>query len=182
MRKIILLSVALASFLVAADHNKSDTKKPLKAEEQEYNEKVFKRIDEKISEIYRRLEENKNIKASGGTGLDATTLPLMQGSYTISKNGKPHLSEVYAQDSGGGDMYLNKNNNMIISHISDDHTTYKVGGTMVKTPVVFNNQQTPKSTNTVIKPEINTVSQTSSSSSNLLMPPPLPKTIRKEDF
>ena len=176
MKRVIFLSMALASLLLS-DNNKTLTK-----EEQEYNEKVFRRIDDKISEIYRRLEETKNMKASGGVSLDATTLPLMQGSYTISKNGKLLLSEVYVQDSGGGDMYLIKNNNMIITTVRPDHTTYKVGGTTVKTPVVYNNNATPKTTTTVIKPEINTVSQTNSSSNFLAPPPALPKTIKKEDF
>ena len=173
MKRVILLSIALASFLVAADQQK-----PLTKEEQEYNEKVFKRIDDKISEIYKRLDEAKNAKEmGGGTHLDATTLPLMQGSYSISKSGKQQLSEVYVQDSGGGDMYLNKGNNMIISTISDDHTTYKTRGTTVKTPVVYNNNA-PKA-QTAIKPEINTFSQQGSVSSslptNLLPPPPLPR-------
>lgn len=177
MKRIIFLSMALVSLVLSSDQNRTLTK-----EEQEYNEKVFKRIDDKISEIYRRLEETKNMKASGGVSLDATTLPLMQGSYSITKNGKPLLSEVYVQDSGGGDMYLNKNNNMIISTISPDHTTYKVGGTTVKTPVVYNNNATQKTT-TVIKPEINTVSQANNANNNFLAPPPaLPKTIKKEDF
>jgi len=175
MKKIILLSVALASFLVAADQNQ----KP----EQDFNKEVLKRVDEGMTEMRKEIADLKAAKYSGGVikPLDATTLPLMQGSYTISKNGKPLLSEVYAQDSGGGDMYLNKGNNMIISSISGDHTTYKVGGTTVKTPVVYNNA-TPK-TATVIKPEINTVSQTNNSSTNFLAPPPaLPKTFKKEDF
>jgi len=175
MKKIILLSVALASFLVAADQNQ----KP----EQDFNKEVLKRVDEGMTEMRKEISELKAAKYSGGVikPLDATTLPLMQGSYTISKNGKPLLSEVYTQDSGNGEMYLNKSNNMIISSISGDHTTYKVGGTTVKTPVVYNNA-TPK-TATVIKPEINTVSQTNNSSTNFLAPPPaLPKTFKKEDF
>lgn len=176
MKKIILLSVALASFLVAADQNQ----KP----EQDFNKEVLKRVDEGMTEMRKEIADLKAAKSSGGVikPLDATTLPLMQGSYTISKNGKPLLSEVYAQDSGGGDMYLNKGNNMIISSISGDHTTYKVGGTTVKTPVVYNNA-TPKTSPSIIKPEINTVSQTSNSSTNFLAPPPaLPKTFKKEDF
>lgn len=177
MKKIILLSVALASFLVAADQNQ----KP----EQDFNTEVMKRLDEGLSEMKKRLSDLEQAKSTGGSikPLDATTLPLMQGSYTISKNGKPLLSEVYAQDSGGGDMYLNKGNNMIISSISGDHTTYKVGGTTVKTPVVYNNNAAPKTSTSVIKPEINTVSQTNNSSTNFLAPPPaLPKTFKKEDF
>ena len=176
MKKIILLSVALASFLVAADQNQ----KP----EQDFNKEVLKRVDEGMTEMRKEIADLKAAKSSGGgiKPLDATTLPLMQGSYTISKNGKPLLSEVYAQDSGGGDMYLNKGNNMIISSISGDHTTYKVGGTTVKTPVVYNNA-TPKTSPSIIKPEINTVSQTNNSSTNFLAPPPaLPKTFKKEDF
>ena len=169
MRKIIMLSITLASFLVGADQPK-----PLTKEEQEFNEKVFKRIDEKISEMNQRLNEAKNAKEMGGTRLDATALPLMQGSYSIAKNGKPLLSEVYAQDSGGGDMYLNKGNNMIISSISDDHATYKVDSTTIKTPVVYNN--TAPKTQAAIKPEINTVSQTRTNlPANLLPPPPLPR-------
>lgn len=180
MKKIIMLSVALASFLVAADQ------KSLSKEDQDFNKEILKRVDEKLSDVNKRLSEMERNKSNGGSGvqkLDASALPLMQGSYSISKNGKPLLSEVYAQDSGNGEMYLNKSNNMITSTISNDHTTYKVGSTTVKTPIVFNNSA-PKQTQAIIKPEINTVSQTSSSSTTFLAPPPpLPTTsFKKEDF
>ena len=40
MKKIIMLSVALASFLVAADQ------KPLPKEDQDFNKEILKRVDE----------------------------------------------------------------------------------------------------------------------------------------
>jgi|GEM_PF-6337880 len=177
MKKIIMLSVALASFLVAADQNQ----KPSTKDEQEFYREVLKRVDNGMTETRKEIAELKAMKASGGNAkLDVETLPLMQGSYTISKNGKPLLSEIYAQDSGGGDMYLNKGNNMIITSISGDHATYKVGGTTVKTPAIYNNSA-PKQTQTIIKPAINTVSQTNNSATNFLAPPPALPT-KKEDF
>lgn len=179
MKKIIMLSVALASFLVAADQNQ----KPLTKDEQDFNREILKRVDERLSEMNKRLSEMEKNKSNGGSGvqkLDASTLPFMQGSYTISKNGKPLLSEVYAQDSGGGDMYLNKGNNMIITSIGGDQTTYKVGDTTIKTPAIYNNSA-PKQTQTIIKPAINTVSQTNNSATNFLAPPPAFPT-KKEDF
>lgn len=177
MKKIIMLSVALASFLVAADQ------KPSTKDEQEFNREVLKRVDNGLTDMRKEMAELKAMKAGGsGVKLDATTLPLMQGSYTISKNSKPLLSEVYAQDSGGGDMYLNKGNNMIISSISGDHTTFKVGSTTIKTPVVYNNSATSKPTTTIIKPEINNVSQTNSNANYLAPPPALSNNFKKEDF
>jgi hypothetical protein len=179
MKKIILLSVALASFLVATDHNQT---RPLTKEE-EFNREVLKRVDNGLSEMKRKLAEIENMKASGGgASLDATALPMMQGSYSISKGGKPLVNEVFVQDSGGGEMYLNKHNNIITASMNEDYTTYKVGSTTVKTPIVYNNNAAPKLTK-AITPAINTVSQTTNSNSlNLLPPPALPKTIKKEDF
>lgn len=180
MRKITLLSVAFASFLVATDHNQT---RPL-TQEQEFNKEVLKRMDNGLSEMKNEIAELKMMKASGGgASLDATALPMMQGSYSISKGGKPLVNEVFVQDSGGGEMYLNKHNNIITTSMNEDYTTYKVGSTTVKTPIVYNNNAAPKLTK-AITPVINTVSQTTNSTNtlNLLPPPALPKTIKKEDF
>lgn len=107
---------------------------------------IVKIMDSKIQAIYKILEDAKNAKIRGDMldkKIDTTELPVMQGVFTIKKNGKLVKREMTATDSKNGNLYyLNRHNNIIIKKIGTDYVIYKTGHTTTKSALVYNENAT----------------------------------------
>jgi len=137
LTKVVLI-LAVTTSLMANETVKVDMKSD-----------IVKIMDSKIQAIYKILEDTKNAKIRGDMldeKIDTTELPVMQGVFTIKKNGKLVEREMSATDPRNGNLYyLNKKNNIIIKKIGADYVVYKTGHTTTKSALVYNESTTTDS-------------------------------------
>lgn len=151
MKKISVLSVIVAISLYAGiDTNSTNNKS-------DFNQAVFKQLDQKITEIHQAIDAAKQTRMVQPTEkVDKTALPVVEGTYSIYVNNKLKKREAYVKDSGGGQMYINGSNNMVVKSIQDDAVTFKAGSDVIRSPVNFT--RTKSTTASMIKPTINNYS------------------------
>jgi len=139
MRKNKLTKVALILMIVTSLMANENIKVDMKSD-------IVKIMDSKIQAIYQILEDTKNAKIRGDMldeKIDTTELPVMQGVFTIKKNGRLVKREISATDPKNGNLYyLNKKNNIIIKKIGTDYVVYKTGHTTTKSALVYNESVT----------------------------------------
>jgi hypothetical protein len=155
MKKTICM-LPLIAIICIADSNVTVQQLPVQQPKQDFNQKVFNQLDQKITEIHQALEDAKNAKIqneSNNVEVDREALPIVQGTFSIYKDGRLKKREAYVRDSGNVQMYINGNNNMITKSISADGVEFKAGNEIVKTPLAYNDSQVDKDEE--LKPTIN---------------------------
>lgn len=161
MKKSIYFSLILATVL-CADANVSTQQVPTQDFGAKVDQKVALKYNAQMETLSKRLEELERMPKGGAiaspsqtqavkSDFDTKSLPIVQGTYIIKKDGKVVKSGALVSD-GGAEMYLTKENNKAVQKIAQDHVVYKVGSTSTTTPIV-NNRTVTKSDG--FKPEIN---------------------------
>lgn len=108
-------------------------------------------LADKLNELEKKGVSAPQAQTYNKADFDAKTLPIVQGTYVIKKDGKTVKSGALVSD-GGADMYLTNKNNKAVKEIAQDHVTYKVGSTSTTSPIILN--KTTQKTDG-FKPEIN---------------------------
>lgn len=178
MRKIVLLSLLVTNYLLAADESKvinafnlvdenknlqvqqeyeeqtQTTQVPIITNNQEQSQGEFKntvinKVDEKMDKITKMLEAKEQQSQNQFTQANSLALPVPVGT-TIITNGKKIYKEALVIDEMGNRYKLNNSNNNIIKAINTDFIAFKESDKKVPLLITKNDEKADiKVTNTM---------------------------------